>query len=610
MRVPRTLVAVGITLVALAVAGPAGAAVVDPERNSSAITGWWWYYGQTEAQINSIASSNGARVTDIEVQSTSPHTFAATFVQNAGPYARGWWWYYNLTSAQVAQKISEHGARLIDIERYTVGGERRFAIVLVQNTGDAAKTWWYYYDVTAATLASKLSQNNARLVDLESYTVGDAQRFSAVMIRNTGVDAKAWWWYYNATPAFVASKLSANSARLIDVDRRSNGNLDVVMQRRGSEYWWWYYDLTASGLAKVASQNGARVAEIETYVKSGTRRFAVLLLNNVNSETSRLRQIMKTGLNGGSYGIYLKRVGGSTVVNLQGGTVFEPASSIKVVHHLYTMRQIATGPDTLGSTFYYYVKPGDTSNKDVCPDTAWESNVANRRTTTIQDGLNKMMQVSDNRTTRGVVIRYGFPALNTMAQTTIGMSNTALAQNVGCGFKNGLRNNFTLVDAGKLYEGVSNGSLLSGTTRDSFWSIMLGGTVAAGTPLATIVSQEATKLGKSAAVATSFRQNMNQRSKGGSYDICGSSCNPYTYYRSAAGRITIPFKSGATIVPTDYVYGRFVDGLTIPCAVKSASETTAQAEARCAKYKAANKAMNDAGTELFRSVIRAALQTW
>ena len=317
---------------------------------------------------------------------------------------------------------------------------------------------------------------------------------------------------------------------------------------------------------------------------------------------------MKTGLSGGSYGIYLKRVGGSTVVNLQGSTVFEPASTIKVLHHLHTMREVASGPDTLSSTFYYYVKPGDTTNKDVCPNAAWESSLANRRTTTIQDGLNKMMQVSDNRTTRGVVLKYGFPALNALADT-IGMTATNLAQNVGCGLNNGLRNDLTLVDAGKLYEGVSNGSLISGSDRDSFWSIMLGGVPASNSALATIINQEAASLGKSG-IANSFRLNTNQRSKGGSYDICGSSCNPYDYYRTAAGRITIPFKSGATIVPTDYVYGRFVDGLTIPCAVKGASETTAQAEARCAKYKAANKAMSDAGTELFRSVIRAALQTW
>jgi len=594
----------------LLVSAPAQAApALDPERNSAALTGWWWYHGQSESDVNSVASANGARVIDIEVEGTAPYAFSAAFVKNTGTYARGWWWYYDLTAAGVAERISTLHARLIDIERYTVGGQRRFAIVLVSNTGVAAKTWWYYYDVSSSVLASKLSQNHARLVDLDSYAVGSSRRYAAVMIRNAGVDAKAWWWYLNATPSFVASKLAAKKARLIDIDRRSNGRFDVVMQRRGGEYWWWYYDASAAGVAARASQNGARIVDLEPYVKNGVRRFAVLMLNDLNAESTRIRQIMRAGLAGGSYGFYVKKVGGSAPVGLQTNTVFEPASTIKVLHHLYTMRRIATGPDTLGSTFYYWVKPGDTTNKDVCPDSAWESDLNNRRTTTIQDGLTKMLQVSDNRTTHAFELRWTRAAINTMAQTTIGMTNTLIDQNVGCGLKDGHRNNLTLVDAGKLYEGVSDGSLLSGDERTTFWSLMLGGTVQSGSALATIVTEEAAKLGKSG-VATSFRTKMEQRSKGGSYDICGATCNPYDYYRTAAGRITIPFKARGVVVPTDYVYGRFVNALTIPCQVKGANETTAQAEARCSKYKKANAAYTTAGTEMFRTIIRAALKTW
>ncbi len=269
----KSIVLGAIVAAAFATASPASAAVVDPERNSTAITGWWWYYGQTEAQVNGIASANGARVIDIEVDSTAPYTFSAAFVKNTGTYARTWYWYYGLTSAGVAQKISSLNARLIDIERYTVGGQRRFAIVMVKNTGSAAKAWWYYYDVTPTTLAQKLAANDARLIDLESYSTGSGVRYSAVMIRNTGVDAKAWWWYYNVSASFVATKLNANHARLIDLERRSNGNFDVVMQNRGNEYWWWYYNVTSTKLAQLVSQNGARIVDLERY--STTQRHPV-----------------------------------------------------------------------------------------------------------------------------------------------------------------------------------------------------------------------------------------------------------------------------------------------------------------------------------------------
>ncbi len=608
----KSIVIGAIAAAALAVASPASAAVIDPERNSTAITGWWWYYGQTEAQLNSIATTNGARIVDIEVESTSPYLFTAAFVKNTGTYARTWYWYYGLTSAGVAQKISSLSARVIDIERYTVGGQRRFAVAMVKNTGAAAKGWWYYYDVTSTTLAQKLNANNARLIDLESYAVNGQTRYSAVMIRNTGVDAKAWWWYLNVTPSFIASKLSANHARLIDIDRRSNGNYNVVMQNRGNEYWWWYYNVTATRVGELASQNGARIVDLEKYSTASGTRFAVLMLNNVNAETSRLRTIMANGLGGASYGVYVKKVGGSTVAGLQHGTIFEPASMIKVVSHLYTMRRImnGTGGDTLSTSVDYYVKPGDTGNKDVCPDPAWESNASLKVTTTLQDALTRMMMNSDNRTTRTFQVRYGYPTLNAFI-AGLGMANTELRQILGCGFNNGLRNDFTLVDAGKLYESVVNGTQLSGTARTNFWTMMVGGTVTSSSAIGQIVVAEANALGMSASKRNSFLAKMETRSKGGSYDICGTSCNPYTYIRTVGGRITIPSKSraGATIL-NNYVYGRFADGLTIPCQVKGASETTAQVEARCAKYKNANAALNKVGSEMFRSIIKSALKTW
>ena len=403
----RSSVILGALIAALVCAAPALAApVIDPERNSTAVTGWWWYHGVSEATLSGVVSTNGARIIDLEVESTAPYTFSAAFVKNTGTYARTWWWYYGLTSSQVAQRISQNNARLIDIERYTVGGQRRFAVVMVRNTGVAAKAWWYYYDVSASTLASKLSTNNARLIDLESYTVSGATRFSAVMIRNTGVDAKAWWWYYNVSASFVSNKLSVNKARLIDIERRSNGNFNVVMQRRGSEYWWWYYDATAASVAKLVSQNGARIVDIEPYIKNGTKRFAIVLLNDLNSESSRLREIMRTGLSGGSYGVYVKKVGGSAPVALQSNTIFEPASSMKVVHHLFTMQRImnGTGGDSLGVVVQLLVQARvirrTRTSARIRPGNRWSAS-RTRVTTTIQDGLTRMMQNSDNRTTRG-----------------------------------------------------------------------------------------------------------------------------------------------------------------------------------------------------------------
>jgi hypothetical protein len=579
----------------------ADATAVINDRSVTVPTAWWLYTGVDAAFLTNKIQQDGARITDLEVQSTSPYRFTAALVKNAGAYAvPAWWWYFGLTAAQVTDRLNANQARLIDLEPYVTSSGVRFAAVMVSNTGSFARAWWWYQGVSAAFLSQKLTENQARLIDLDSYVVNGTRVFSGVMIRNTGADAKQWWWYVNVPPGFVSAKLIENRARLVDYERRPDGKLDVVMHRREGEYWWWYYGLpSAQAVVDKALQKGARVIDIERYTDGGQTRFAAILLDNSNAETRRLWAIMDPGLSAGRFGIYLKQVGGGVKVDLQGGTIFEPASAIKVLHHAHAMRRVQVGLDSLSSNFVYFVKPDDPNNKDICPLDAPEVD-ANKRTTTLQDGLAKTMQNSDNRTTRGLQLRYGQAALNARADS-LGMSNTELRQVLGCGFRNNLRNDLTLVDVGKLYEAVANGSLLTGSSRTTFYNIMLGGGIGSSSALATIVRQEATALGKSAAAANAFIAQMDSRFKGGSYDICITSCNPYFYYRSNAGRMTLPFKSGTgAIVPVHYVFGQWANDLSIPCGPG----------VNCSTKVAADNALGNAGNELFRKEIRQALQTW
>ncbi|HEV8309023.1 MAG TPA: serine hydrolase [Methylomirabilota bacterium] len=579
----------------------ADATAVINDRSVTVPTAWWLYTGVDAAFLTNKIQQDGARITDLEVQSTSPYRFTAALVKNAGAYAvPAWWWYFGLTAAQVTDRLNANQARLIDLEPYVTSSGVRFAAVMVSNTGSFARAWWWYQGVSAAFLSQKLTENQARLIDLDSYVVNGTRVFSGVMIRNTGADAKQWWWYVNVPPGFVSAKLIENRARLVDYERRPDGRLDVVMHRREGEYWWWYYGLpSAQAVVDKALQKGARVIDIERYTDGGQTRFAAILLDNSNAETRRLWAIMDPGLSAGRFGIYLKQVGGGVKVDLQGGTIFEPASAIKVLHHAHAMRRVQVGLDSLSSNFVYFVKPDDPNNKDICPLDAPEVD-ANKRTTTLQDGLAKTMQNSDNRTTRGLQLRYGQAALNARADS-LGMSNTELRQVLGCGFRNNLRNDLTLVDVGKLYEAVANGSLLTGSSRTTFYNIMLGGGIGSSSALATIVRQEATALGKSAAAANAFIAQMDSRFKGGSYDICITSCNPYFYYRSNAGRMTLPFKSGTgAIVPVHYVFGQWANDLSIPCGPG----------VNCSTKVAADNALGNAGNELFRKEIRQALQTW
>src|SRR5262249_1147493 len=142
----------------------------------------------------------------------------------------GWYWYYNVDASFInSTLINARNQRLVDLQVESVS-PLRFDVATVTNTGSYAKTWWWYYGVTGTGLQSLVNQNNARMIDLDSYTDANGnQRFATIMIRNTGNDAKAWWYYYNVSPSFVAGRITANNARLTDINYRPNGNLDVIM---------------------------------------------------------------------------------------------------------------------------------------------------------------------------------------------------------------------------------------------------------------------------------------------------------------------------------------------------------------------------------------------
>src|SRR4029079_18069859 len=187
----------------------------------------------------------------------------------------------------------------------------------------------------------------------DRYATSAGSRFAVIMIRNTDVDAASWWHYYNGASAFIANNLHG---RLIDIERIGNDRFDVVMQGGGGAHWWWYYGLTAAQVTATASPLGARIYRIEPYGS----RFAVLLINDVNAETTRIRDLVGNDLEAGAWGFYVKKVGGGVVLDLHGDTVFEPASAIKAAHAVLALRRVRDDPAlTLTSNVTWYAKPGD-----------------------------------------------------------------------------------------------------------------------------------------------------------------------------------------------------------------------------------------------------------
>jgi hypothetical protein len=615
-RRPGSLLAVAVVAVGSLAVSPAQPASADPnalttDKSVSVPTAWWTYRNVEPDFISDRLKAHGARITNIEPDNSTGTRFSVVMVRNAGSYqVPGWWWYYGLTYEQVKSKISGTGGRLIDIEPYVVDGRVRYAIVLVSNTGAAARAWWWLTGVTTTAISDLLKAGSPsiedpakRLIDIESYTVGGVKRYSAIMIANTGADAKAWQWWYGQTPASVAQKVSAFGGRIINLERQEDGTYNFIQVRNSGNdghAWRYYYGLSASLTPlQVAMQYNMRLIDIESYVVNGQTRYDVVMIDNVDRETRRLTELMAgafTGSNGlptADFGFYLKRVGGGTVTGLQTSLTWEPASAIKAVHNLAVLQS----GESLGSNFVYYNYPNSPSNpntKDACPITGDET-AANQLTSTLDFGKDVMMSNSDNRTTRGIVLRYGLPAIQDTAEGA-GMDNTTIQQHsIGCGWDGGLRNDTTLVDLGRLYEGVEDGTLLADPQRTEFFQPMNNGVNAT---LSAIVTAEANAVGKGG-IADDFVDEMRNHFKGGSYTIpCGEApcTSGWMYIRTIAGRMALPvWNRDGTLGERTYVYGSFVDD---------------QVQCNGCSTAAWDNARATINAELFRAEIRSALQTW
>lgn len=629
LSLPRLLGRVMVAAVASTFALNAWAAL-DPsarttDHSVNVPTGWWIYNNVTTSQVSSFLSANNARLTQIEVDSyvSGVPRFTVRMIAKTGVYAvPGWWWYHGLTFAQVGSYLSTNNARLIDLEPYDIGGGViRYATVMVSNTGTTARGWSYLSGASSAQISTHLSSSGHRLVDLDSYYIGAAKYFSIVAVANTGTDAKSWQWWINQTPTNLASKVSAFGGRIVKLDRQRDGTYNFIQVSNtgtNNSAWWYQYGFTSgTALLNYANQLAARPINITSYLNSiGQRRYDAVFIDNANASTRRMRSVFApTFLDSsgnptiGIFEAYIKQVGGSVKVDLNSRRRAETASSLKSLHLLHSMRRVAAGTDALWTSFRFYNYSGGAGSNS-CPKPAEEIAANQNLTYNFEKGLDEMMRISDNRTTRGTVIRYGgFAPFNTTA-AAMGLTGTTLRHNIGCAYYDGatgkyaptsLRNDTTAADLARIYEGVWNFTLLSNANSARTEFLESANPAVGPGALQTIINQEATKLGKSSAIATQFGSLIRWWSKGGSYGTClpdsAGACGQRVTIRSGTGLVRFPIKVSGVINYRTYAFGHLISDVKVPCWSCSAETTYLNAYSNAAK-------------ELHRDEINLALRTW
>jgi hypothetical protein len=565
---------------ALADVGPAD------DRLLATPTSWWTYTGVTPSEVTSYLAVNNARLTDIQATSSSPK-LTVTMVANSGDYASASWWYYGLTETQVNNKLAANSARPLSMSAYSTSNGVRYAVVMVSNTGTSQHASWWYQG-SAKLINNKVSANGARLTDLSPYPGGG---YVAIMVGNSGADTQSWWWYHGLTASQVTDDLAAHSARMIDLSRNHDGSFNVVMYGDTSTRWYWFYNLSPSAAVDKANQLGERILDTTSYSVNGKRRVAVVMTENLNALSQRLLGVMAPAVDSGSYGFYLKEVGGQTLAGLQQERRFEPAETLALLYHAKSIHEESIGNTTDAHVVtYHYSNLADPNDGSICPDDS-----ATTTTTNLKNANLLMMQNSDHRMARAILEKYTKKLVARYGKS-LGLTSTVINRNIGCS-STGSPNRSTLSDLGTSLESFQDGTVTSNLTwQAQFRSRMLNESNYAPefqASICPVVNEEAAALGKSASVASEFCNAMTWIDAAGSYRY--QSTFPKNVSLSEISLTGVPYKTAGTITPQYLVFGDDVDGATL----NSKSESDALQSARTDLYQ-----------EALRDDIRSALETW
>ena len=252
----------------------------------------------------------------------------------------------------------------------------------------------------------------------------------------------------------------------------------------------------------------------------------------------------------GTKGWLLKR--GTTVLASQNPNyVFEPASTIKFIHHLHAELMIQNN-----SVSPQQPITGTNLYDGSCPlDVLWWSTW----TEPLENAMSKMMWNSDNSRTEAIKDYFSEAAINNTAHA-LGAVNTNLNHTLGCGDEAVVNpNQLTLNDATTLYRKAFTGDLLTPESRQHMWARMPNKLQALKD---TATWEAAVTYGTG--LPKPIADNLKVAVKAGGYTLCSylflGGCK---YYRSIAGYVEIPFQTGYGIpIPLRYTFGIFIDKAT------------------------------------------------
>ncbi|MGV3614279.1 MAG: hypothetical protein ACO1SV_02985 [Fimbriimonas sp.] len=502
-----------------------------------------------ESMLNARRIS-GMRPTSISANRHQPSEtkVTATWVNNVGTHNKAYLYRYDQTAAQI-NALAADGYRVQDVEGYVKDGEttKKFAVLFFRADSDPAQTKWFD-NLTQAQLYAQLSSYQGRLLDLDAYTVGNEVRFTGVMRKNTGDDAMGWWWTPNgATWEQVGEIISDKKTRLVDLCQLPNGKYYAAYWSDGAGAYRYFGQRTWASMQKSAAYYGMRVQSISHEFVNGESRYSGVMVNTKNALTRRVGSWLRSRTDG-DVGAYLRQVDGPVLADLQENTSFYPSSTMKVFMHARAIS--ATAESQLGTReIPVWVDHNDT---DHAGDTFTN--------TPLPAVLWPMMWDSSNQMANTCLDFWGMQGTENYIRSAFGVSDdTQINHFLGIGrpYSGSTFNSATLIDLGRVYEGVNKS--FSTTRLNFFRTQMINDANSNG--IDGPAGEYRTSLGITDSQWSAWRARYQWHAKAGSNEHPSGLWNGYS---SIAGHITLPFKSpSGTITTRRYVFGAWVNGADV-----------------------------------------------
>jgi len=535
-----------IVLLLLALFAAAALPAQDDRDRTTPVERQW--LTDVSPSVMTTLQNDGWRFTDIDVTSTLPSLFSVVMVKNTGSYTKTWTYRTAATPAELSTLVSQ-GMRIVDLEPYESLLGVVFAAILVANTGADAKAWWWWYDQTSTAVDANIASVNGRLTCFKRYTASGQTRFATVMISNTGADNRGWGYLYGATSAAIDQFVSQNGARIYGIERIGVDSYDVVFIDNPQGFGnWYYYEQQLWAAQELIAQNLARVVDVEVYTTPGFpiagTRCVVVMLDAANALERTARQAFWAAAPGalGDHGFFLKQVGGPVLAEMRADTPFEPASTIKTLYHVHVMRKVALGQVSLGTAI----------NE---PQSCGVPGVNQ----TLQATLSQMMEASDNMATLAISNAFGITNIDATADD-LGMSSTSVNFTIGCSGPSP-NNWLTLRDLSTLHEEVADGYLAPNSVdwRPTFYALMpesLAFPTWGTANLDARMNLHSFVIGMSPSALAVFKSKLQIAYKPGGIGWAPSGTPDYYY--AEGGWMSVPFRAAnGLLAPREYTFGVF-----------------------------------------------------